>query len=337
MWGTIASIAVQGGTALISGVQAMKMRKEQQKSEQEAARLMQDIYNELEKNQYAAVGLPMKSFELEREALAAQGAQAVQAGAESERTAAATAGLTMSQYRKALRDIQSEQADKMLELDLLTAQEAARKGDIKMQFKAQEAEGAAAAAADYEQRKLAAVGGAIEGVVGAAGTAMSAIPLFKATEGVRTVSNIEDAYNQALKQGNLSQDLYDANGNPLSASRAMAKRLGLDDAKLKELGMFTDAGEFDEAKFKTYLSSQPKQDIQFLLGSFEPSSLQRTSDVRGLPSLKKLQQESLGENKFDTSKIDALRGLYDQYSGVSVPSSTQLYDNLGWMANPSRN
>lgn len=337
MWGTIASIAVQGGTALISGVQAMKMRKEQQKSEQEAARLMQDIYNELEKNQYAAVGLPMKSFELEREALAAQGAQAVQAGAESERTAAATAGLTMSQYRKALRDIQSEQADKMLELDLLTAQEAARKGDIKMQFKAQEAEGAAAAAADYEQRKLAAVGGAIEGVVGAAGTAMSAIPLFKATEGVRTVSNIEDAYNQALKQGNLSQDLYDANGNPLSASRAMAKRLGLDDAKLKELGMFTDAGEFDEAKFKTYLSSQPKQDIQFLLGSFEPSSLQRTSDVRGLPSLKKLQQESLGENKFDTSKIDALRGLYDQYSGVSIPSSAQLYDNLSWMANPSRN
>lgn len=338
MWGTIAQIAVQAGTSLISGVQAQKMRKEQQKSEQEAAKLMQDIYGELEKNQYAAVGLPMKSFELEREALAAQGAQAVQAGAESERTAAATAGLTMSQYRKALRDIQSEQADKMLELDLLTAQEAARRGDIKMQFKAQEAEGAAAAAADYEQRKLAAVGGAIEGVIGAAGTAMSAIPLFKATEGVRAVSNIEDAYNQALKSGTLSPDLYDASGKPLTAAKAMAKRLGLDDAKLKELGMFTDAGEFDEAKFKNYLSTQPKEDIQLILRSgFQPSSLQTTSDVRGLPSLRSLQNESLGENKFQTSKVDALRGLYDQYSGVSFPSSTQLYDNLSWMANPSRN
>jgi hypothetical protein len=276
MWGTIASIAVQAGTSLISGVQAQKMRKEQRKSEQEAANLMKDIYNELEKNQYAAVALPMKSFELEREALAAQGAQAVQAGAESERTAAATAGLTMSQYRKALRDIQSEQADKMLELDLLTAQEAARKGDIKMQFKAQEAEGAAAAAADYEQRKLAAVGGAIEGAIGAAGTAMAAIPLFKASKGVRAASNLEDAYQKAFGMGNLSPDLYDSSGNPLSASMAIAKRLGLDEAKLKELGMYTEAGQFDDAKFRTYVSQLPEVDLQDVLRSgFEPSSLQQ--------------------------------------------------------------
>jgi hypothetical protein len=279
MWGTIAQIAVQAGTALISGVQAQKMRKEQQKSEQEAARLMQDIYGELEKNQYAAVGLPMKSFELEREALAAQGAQAVQAGAESERTAAATAGLTMSQYRKALRDIQSEQADKMLELDLLTAQEAARKGDIKMQFKAQEAEGAAAAAADFEQRKLAAVGGAIEGVIGAAGTAMSAIPLFKATKGVRVASDITDSYNQALKSGNLAPDLYDASGNPLNASQAIAKRLGLDDAKLKELGMYDkDTNMFNDDRFMDYVSKLPEEDLQSVFRSgFEPSSLQQVN------------------------------------------------------------
>jgi hypothetical protein len=293
MWGTIANIAVQAGTSLISGVQAQKMRKDQRKSEQEASNLLKDIYGELEKNQYAAVGLPMKAFELEREALAAQGAQAVEAGRESERGAAATAGLTMSQYRKALRDIQSEQADKMLDLDLLTAQEAARKGDIKMQFKAQEAEGAAAAAADYEQRYLAGVGGAIEGVIGAAGTAMSAIPLFKATEGVRTVSNVEDAYKNALKNGTLSPDLYDASGNPLSASMAMAKRLGLDEAKLKELGMYDkDTNILNEARFKDYLSAQPKQDIQILLRSFEPSSLKSASDVRGLPSLRSLQQSA---------------------------------------------
>jgi hypothetical protein len=64
MWGTIANIAVQAGTSLISGVQAQKMRKDQRKSEQEASNLLKDIYGELEKNQYAAVGLPMKAFEL---------------------------------------------------------------------------------------------------------------------------------------------------------------------------------------------------------------------------------------------------------------------------------
>ena len=281
MWGTIAQIAVQAGTALISGVQAQKMRKEQQKSEQEAARLMQDIYGELEKNQYAAVGLPMKSFELEREALAAQGVQAVQAGAESERTATATAGLTMSQYRKALRDIQSEQADKMLELDLLTAQEAARKGDIKMQFKAQEAEGAAAATADFEQRKLASVGGAIEGVVGAAGTAMSAIPLFKATQGVKAVSNLEDAYNSALKNGTLSPDLYDASGKPLTAIQAMIKRAGISEDELKKQGLYDEkTGMLLEGKAKDYLATLPMGDLQTVLRSgFEPAMLQQAKGV----------------------------------------------------------
>lgn len=270
MWGTIAQIAVQAGTSLISGVQAQRMRKEQQKSEQEAAKLMKDIYSELEKNQYAAVGLPMKSFELEREALATQGAQAVQAGAESERTAAATAGLTMAQYRKALRDIQSEQADKMLDLDLLTAQEAARKDDLRAQFKAQEAEGAQMAAADYEQRYLASVGGAIQGGLGAVGAGMEAIPLFKATEGVRAVSNLEDLYNKTLKQGKLGSAMYDKDGKPLNAYMAIAKKMGMTDDDLKIKGIINDAGVFDDDAFKTWLAKQPKADLDAIYrGGFE--------------------------------------------------------------------
>lgn len=322
MWGTIANIAVQAGTSLISGVQAQKMRKEQRKSEQEAANLMKDIYAELEKNQYAAVGLPMKAFELEREALAAQGAQAVEAGRESERGAAATAGLTMSQYRKALRDIQSEQADKMLDLDLLTAQEAARKGDIKMQFKAQEAEGAAAAAADFEQRKLAAVGGAIEGVVGAAGTAMSAIPLFKEQKQLRDIAAGKAAYDAALKAKSLSPDLYSPSGAPLSYNQALAKRLGLDEAKLKELGMYDDAGVFLDDKFNDWLVSQPREDIRDAIKSgFNPSTL------KGLKPT---------DEKTTIRPTLNFENILNSVSATS-PSYTQLYDNLSWMGNPSRN
>jgi len=291
MWGAIAMGAVQLGTALVSGVQAEKMRKLQNSAERDASKLMKDVYSQLDKNQYAAVSLPMKAYEIEREALAAQGAQAIEAGRESQRF---SPGSTMAQFRKGLRDIQSEQADKMLELDLLTAQEAARKDDIRAQFKAMEAEGAQMAAADYEQRKLAAVGGAIQSGIGAIGTGIESIPLYTATQGVRTVSNIEDAYNKALSTGTLSPDLYDASGKPLSASMAMAKRLGLDEAKLKELGMYDkDTNLLNEERFKDYLSTQPKEDIQFLLGSFQPSSLKMASDVRGLPSLRSLQNSSI--------------------------------------------
>ena len=279
MWGTIASIAVQGASSLMSAGQAIKMRNEQKKADLEAARLMQDIYNELEKNQYAAVGLPMKAYDIERENLAAAGAQAIEAGRESERTAAATAGLTMAQYRKALRDIQSEQADKMLELDLLKDQESARKGDIKMQFKAQEAEGAAAAAADYEQRKMAAVGGAVEGVLGMAGTAMSAIPLFKATKGVRTVSDLTDTYQKAVESGTLSPDLYDANGNPLSASQAILKRTSLTPEDVKTLGFVDDKGTFLDDKFFDYLSKQPVEDIQSIMSGLQGGTLQQAKPL----------------------------------------------------------
>lgn len=268
MWGTIAMVATQAGTALLSGAQAVKMRTEQQKAEQAASNLMKDVYSLLDKNQYAAVSLPMKAYEIEREALASQGAQAVEAGRESERTAAATAGLTMSQFRKGLRDIQSEQADKMLELDLLTAQEAARKDDIKAQFKAQEAEGAQMAAADYEQRKLAAVGGAIQSGIGAVGAGIEAIPLYKATKGVKAVSNLEDMYSKAVNQGTLKNNFLDAEGNPYGFSKAISNQLGLTTEKLTEMGMLMPDGSIDAEKFKTWLSGKSPEEINSIILSF---------------------------------------------------------------------
>ena len=248
-----------------------QMKKAQRAADAESAKLMQDIYKDLEKNQYAAVGLPMKAYDIERENLISAGAQAVEAGRESERTAAATAGLTMAQYRKALRDIQSEQGDKMLELELLKAQEAARKGDIKMQFKAQEAEGAAMAAADYENRANAAAQGVVQGVIGAAGTALSAVPLFQATKGVKAASDVADLYAGTK---NFSPDLLDASGNPIGYEQAVIKRLGMPEEAVKALPIYDKNGKIDPKMFETWLASQPKSDInQILTSGFEPSQL----------------------------------------------------------------
>jgi hypothetical protein len=271
MWGAIASIATQAVTSILSGAQMQKMKKAQRAADVESARLMQDIYKDLEKNQYAAVGLPMKAYDIERENLISAGAQAVEAGRESERTAAATAGLTMAQYRKALRDIQSEQGDKMLELDLLKAQEAARKGDIKMQFKAQEAEGAAMAAADYENRANAAAQGVVQGVIGAAGTALSAVPLFQASKGVKAASNVADLYAGTK---NFSPDLLDASGNPIGYEQSVIKRLGMSDEAVKALPIYDKTGKIDSDMFNTWFASLPKSDInQILTSGFEPSQL----------------------------------------------------------------
>ena len=256
-----------------------QMKKAQRAADAESAKLMQEIYKDLEKNQYAAVGLPMKAYDIERENLISAGAQAIEAGRESERTAAATAGLTMAQYRKALRDIQSEQGDKMLELDLLKAQEAARKGDIKMQFKGMEAEGAAMAAADYENRANAAAQGVVQGVIGAAGTALSAVPLFQATKGVRTVDDLKTVYGKAVESGTLSPDLYDANGTPLSPAQAILKRTSLTPEDIKKLGFVDDKGAFQDDKIFDYLSKQPIEDIQSIMIGLQGGTLKQANTL----------------------------------------------------------
>jgi hypothetical protein len=138
-----------------------------------------------------------------------------------------------------------------------------------------------------------------------------------------------DVYKRQTK--NFSPDLLDASGNPLSYEQAVIKRFGMSDEAVKALPIYDKTGKIDSDMFNTWLESQPKSDINHLLKSgFGPSQL---GGVKG----DVFPYEAFGENKFQTSRIDALRGLYDQYSGVSSPSSTQFYDNLSWMGNPSRN
>jgi hypothetical protein len=105
----------------------------------------------------------------------------------------------------------------------------------------------------------------------------------------------------------------------------------MSDEAVKALPIYDKQGNIDSKMFTTWLASQPKSEInQILKSGFGPSQL---GGVKG----DIFPYETVGENKFQTSRVDALKALYDQYSGVSSPSSTQLYDNLSWMGNPSRN
>jgi hypothetical protein len=95
----------------------------------------------LEVNVYDQLGIQMKPYELEREALASVGAQSIEAGRESERGAAATAGRVYAGYSDAIRDIQTRQGQEMADLEKLSAAEDSRLRDIKAQLALDEAEG----------------------------------------------------------------------------------------------------------------------------------------------------------------------------------------------------
>jgi len=91
----VVGIAATAGTTAMSFTQAGKQRKLQRQAESEAAEAMAAARKKLDVNFYEQLAIQKEPYELEREALLSAGAQAIEAGQESERGAAATAGRVM--------------------------------------------------------------------------------------------------------------------------------------------------------------------------------------------------------------------------------------------------
>lgn len=179
-----AAIAAIGGavsTALTTAFSIgdmRKMRKLQKESDADALKFRQEADKFLEVNVYDQLGIQMKPYELERDALASVGAQSIEAGRESERGAAAVAGRIYAGYSDAIRDIQTRQGQEMSDLEKLSAAEDSRLKDIKTQLALDEAEGAQQASAMYEERAAQATKNAIAGGVSMLGQAAKLAPLY---------------------------------------------------------------------------------------------------------------------------------------------------------------
>jgi hypothetical protein len=179
-----AAIAAIGGavsTALTTAFSIgdmRKMRKLQKESDADALKFRQEADKFLEVNVYDQLGVQMKPYELEREALASVGAQSIEAGRESERGVGATVGRVFAGYSDAIRDIQTRQGQEMADLEKLSAAEDSRLKDIKTQLALDEAEGAQQASAMYEERAQQAKKNAISGVTSMLGQAAKLSPLY---------------------------------------------------------------------------------------------------------------------------------------------------------------
>jgi len=179
-----AAIAAIGGavsTALTTAFSIgdmRKMRKLQKESDADALKFRQKADKFLEVNVYDQLGIQMKPYELEREALASVGAQSIEAGRESERGVGATVGRVFAGYSDAIRDIQTRQGQEMADLEKLSAAEDSRLKDIKTQLALDEAEGAQQASAMYEERAQQAKKNAISGVTSMLGQAAKLAPLY---------------------------------------------------------------------------------------------------------------------------------------------------------------
>lgn len=184
-------LAATAGTTGMSFAQAGKQRKLMQKAEREADIAMQEARKKLEVNVFDQLSIQKEAYELEREALLSQGAQAIQAGVESERGAAATAGRIQMAQQEGQAGIRTAMGQELQALERLSAQEEGRLRDIGVQLDLEEVAGAQLAAANAQELQAQAMQQGMQGVTSLAGQFASAAPLYSKSDSARQMGRIE--------------------------------------------------------------------------------------------------------------------------------------------------
>lgn len=154
------SVASTAGSFIQAGNQATKQRQ----AEADADKAMQEARKKLDTNYYDKLSIQKEPYELEREALLAQGAQAIQAGVESERGVAATAGRVQMAMNEGQGGIRSAMGQELSNLEKLSAQEDSRLRDVKTQLDLEEVAGAQLAAANAQELGAQALSQGMEGL-----------------------------------------------------------------------------------------------------------------------------------------------------------------------------
>jgi hypothetical protein len=141
------------------------------------------------------LSIQKEPYELQREALLSAGGQAIQAGIESDRGAAATAGRIYEQQAIEQGKVRSAMGEELTNIDKLIRGEESRLADMGMGLELMKLEGAQKAEADSMKASQAAMTQGFQGITSAAQQGLAATPLYLKTQGARS-------YEDALKLAN---------------------------------------------------------------------------------------------------------------------------------------
>lgn len=207
MFTTIAAgigLAATAGTTAMSFAQAGKQRKLMKEAEKAADEAMQEARKKLEVNVYDKLAIQKEPYELQREAMLSQGAQAIQAGVESERGAAATAGRIQMAANEGQAAIRSAMGQELMGLEQLSAQEEGRLRDIGVQLDLEEVAGAQLAAANAQELAANATAQGMEGLTSLGSQLAEQAPLFEKSDSARQIGRME---RFGKRQGLTPQDI----------------------------------------------------------------------------------------------------------------------------------
>ena len=200
-------LATTAATTGMSFAQAGKQRKAMRQAERDADEAMQAARKKLEVNVFDQLSIQKEPFELEREALLSQGAQAIQAGVESERGAAATAGRVQMAQQEGQGAVRTAMGQELQGLERLSAQEEGRLRDIGVQLDLEEVAGAQLAAANAQELQAQAMQQGFEGVTSLAGQLAESAPLFERNRAAEkaAIGNMSFSPEQFKQFGNVAE------------------------------------------------------------------------------------------------------------------------------------
>tara|TARA_B100001175_G_scaffold132070_2_gene112261 strand:- start:504 stop:1331 length:828 start_codon:yes stop_codon:yes gene_type:complete len=180
-----AGLAISIGTTAASFSQASKQKKAQKRAERDAEKAMQEARGKLDVNFAEQMSVKKEAYDLEREAMNVAGAQATEAGKESERGSAATAGRVYAQQQQGQAGIRGAMADEMTNIEQQIVDEDSRLRDLDVALDLEEVAGNQQRAADAQQAAELAKQQGIQGIANVAQQAAAFVPLYSQNIGAQ--------------------------------------------------------------------------------------------------------------------------------------------------------
>jgi hypothetical protein len=185
----ITSALVSSGMSFRQAAKQNQLAKEAQRAQAEAEA---DARKRLSQNAMKGLAIQKEPYELQREALLSAGGQAIEAGIESDRGAAATAGRIFEQQAQEQGRVRSAMGQELTGIDRLVRGEESRLADMGMGLEMMKLEGAQLAEADAMKARRQSREQGFQGITSAVQQGAAAAPLYFKTQGAR-------AYEDAIK------------------------------------------------------------------------------------------------------------------------------------------
>jgi hypothetical protein len=247
------AVAATAATTTMSFVQAGKQKKAMQQAQKDADEAMQEARKKLEVNVYDKLSIQKEPYDLQREAMLSQGAQAIQQAVEGEgRGLAATAGRVQMAANEAQAGIRTAMGQDLQQLEMLSAQEEGRLRDIGVQLDLEEVAGAQLAAANAQELQAQALQQGMEGVTSIGSQLEKQAPTFEKTAAGRQTQRLSDTLTK------------DFNMNQSDIQKALAYQGVVDGIDFSKVG--TMAPEAFQAFLTTVPSSTLKKARQQTIG-----------------------------------------------------------------------